>query len=70
MSNTNTDSCPTCHGATGFISRRGTIDVCDDPWHEAVKQRKPRRAPIGAVLPEKEETEGERDAQHMNGVRW
>jgi len=26
-------TCPTCGGDTGFVNRRGTLDVCDDPWH-------------------------------------
>jgi len=27
-------TCPTCGGTTGFVNNRGTLDVCDDPWHD------------------------------------
>ncbi len=26
--------CSTCGGTTGFVKNRGTLDVCDDPWHD------------------------------------
>jgi hypothetical protein len=26
--------CDTCGGSTGFVMNRGTLDVCDDPFHE------------------------------------
>lgn len=32
--------CPTCGGTTGFVKRRGTLDVCDDPWHD---EQQPKR---------------------------
>jgi hypothetical protein len=27
-------TCHTCGGTTGFVNNRGTLDVCDDPWHD------------------------------------
>lgn len=34
MSGAHTPTCSTCGDTTGFVNRRGTLDVCDDPWHD------------------------------------